>query len=141
MAANNRCFDIGVPPSLAGQKRGASSSGSPSGEAGGEGGFQPPDLSLRRMFVQPTGNPASDADVPVTRLKRKEQRTGFRQSGYDRSTILASARFRHLHEVQTAASVTIRRLIPTPGQRVNRIRAETDVADDVAKSCGRQVEG
>jgi hypothetical protein len=45
------------------------------------------------MFVQPTGNPASDADVPVTRLKRKEQRTGFRQSGCDRSTILASARF------------------------------------------------
>jgi hypothetical protein len=29
------------------------------------------------MFVQPTGNPASDADVPVTRLKRKERRTGF----------------------------------------------------------------
>jgi hypothetical protein len=34
---------------------------------------------------------------------------------------------RHLHEVQTDISVTIRLLILTPGQRVNRIRAETDV--------------
>jgi hypothetical protein len=33
----------------------------------------------------------------------------------------------HLHEVQTVTSVTIRLLILTPGQRVNRIRAETDV--------------
>jgi hypothetical protein len=31
--------------------------------------------------------------VPVTRLKRKERRTGFRQSRCDRSTILAGARF------------------------------------------------
>ena len=31
--------------------------------------------------------------VPVTRLKQKEQRTGFRQSRCDRSTILAGARF------------------------------------------------
>ncbi len=31
--------------------------------------------------------------VPVTRLKRKDQRTGFRQSGCDRSTILTRARF------------------------------------------------
>jgi hypothetical protein len=31
--------------------------------------------------------------VPVTRLKQKEQRTGFRQSRCDRSTILARARF------------------------------------------------
>jgi hypothetical protein len=73
------------------------------------------------MFVQPTGNPASDADVPVTRLKRKEQRTGFRQSGYDRSTILASARFHTCIKVQTDASVTIRLLILTPGQRVSPI--------------------
>jgi hypothetical protein len=33
----------------------------------------------------------------------------------------------HLDRVPTDASVTIRLLIPTPGQRVNRIRAETDV--------------
>jgi hypothetical protein len=43
--------------------------------------------------------------VPMTRLKQKERRTGFRQSGRDRSTILARARFQpcycHLHEVQT----------------------------------------
>jgi len=31
--------------------------------------------------------------MPVTRLKRKERRTGFRQSRCDRSTILARARF------------------------------------------------
>jgi hypothetical protein len=33
---------------------------------------------------------------------------------------------RHVHQVQTDASVTIRPLIPTPAQRVSRIRAETD---------------
>ena len=68
------------------------------------------------------------------------QRTGFRQSRCDRSTILARARFQpcycHLHEVQTASganrpSVTIRPPIPTPVQRVTRISAETD---DLAKS-------
>jgi hypothetical protein len=40
---------------------------------------------------------------------------------------LSPAAARHLHQVQTDASVTIRLLILTPGQRVNRIRAETDV--------------
>jgi hypothetical protein len=38
---------------------------------------------------------------------------------------------RHLHQVRTDASVTIRLLIPTPRQRVIRISAETD---DLAKS-------
>jgi hypothetical protein len=38
---------------------------------------------------------------------------------------------RHLHQVPTDASVTIRLLIPTPRQRVIRISAETD---DLAKS-------
>ena len=38
---------------------------------------------------------------------------------------------RHLHQVRTDASVTIRLLIPTPCQRVSRISAETD---DLAKS-------
>jgi len=64
--------------------------------------------------------------VLVTRLKRKDQRTGFRQSACDRSTILASAA-RPTRSTGTDASVTIRLLILTPGQRVNRIRAETDV--------------
>jgi hypothetical protein len=42
-------------------------------------------------------SPAADIQrrgyVPVRRLKRKEWRKGFRQSGRDRSTILASAHF------------------------------------------------
>jgi hypothetical protein len=44
-----------------------------------------------------TGHPHCSADpgfcVPVTRLKRKARCNGFRQSGCDRSTILARARF------------------------------------------------
>ena len=61
--------------------------------------------------------------MPVTRLKQKEQRTGFRQPGCDRSMILASA----ARSTRTDASVTIRPRIPTPSQRVSRICAGTDV--------------
>jgi hypothetical protein len=51
-----------------------------------------------------------------------------RRHGESRVAItLLSTPPRHLHEVQTDVSVTIRLLILTPGQRVNRIRAETDV--------------
>jgi hypothetical protein len=91
------------------------------------------------MFVQPTGNPASDADVPVTRLKRKISAPVFGNQGAtaqrsspglasNRSTVKPlSPPPRHLHQVPTDASVTIRLLIPTPRQRVIRISAETDV--------------
>jgi hypothetical protein len=69
---------------------------------------------------------------------KRAQRTGLRQSGRDRSTILARVHFqpfnrhtlstspRHL-QAKTDASVTIRPGIPTPIQRVTAICAETDV--------------
>jgi hypothetical protein len=55
----------------------------------------------------------------LTRLKRKEQRTGFRQSACDRSTMLASAA-RPTRSTRTDASVTFRPLILTPAQRFSR---------------------
>jgi hypothetical protein len=54
-------------------------------------------MKVTREFSRQRFSPAVDiwrrGCVPATRLKRKERRTGFRQSGRDRSTMLAGARF------------------------------------------------
>jgi hypothetical protein len=52
--------------------------------------------------------------VPVTRLKRKEQRTGFRQSGCDRSTVQTVT---PLSRGATLASVANRRIRHHPPER------------------------
>jgi hypothetical protein len=77
---------------------------------------------------------------PVTRVKRRKRRHRFsairmrslndarRGSLPTVQTVKPLRRLqpRHLHEVQTDASVTIRLLIPTPAQWVSQILAETD---------------
>src|SRR5437870_3686655 len=75
----------------------------------------------------------------MTRVKRRKRRTGFQRSGADRETryTLEPAAARHLHEVQTDPSVTIRPRIPTPAQRVSRICAVTD--DVAAEALIRQL--
>jgi len=80
----------------------------------------------------PTVTPFSRCATPVTRVKRKAQRNGAEQDATAQrsSTGLALTRANRDTDATAAAagendaSVPIRLLIPTPAQRVSRIRAE-----------------